>query len=61
MISVNAADEAINMLDLAHNAGDSIGEYIFSGSSGRYRARRWPMPAPISSTPARGRWSGCPT
>jgi tetratricopeptide (TPR) repeat protein len=33
-----AADKAIDMLDLAHNAGDSIGEYVFSGSSGRYRA-----------------------
>jgi len=33
-----AADKAIDMLDLAHNAGDSIGEYIFSGSSGKYRA-----------------------
>jgi hypothetical protein len=33
-----AADKAIDMLDLAHNAGDSIGEYVFSGSSGKYRA-----------------------
>lgn len=33
-----AADKAIDMLDLARNAGDSIGEYIFSGSSGRYQA-----------------------
>ena len=33
-----AADKAIDMLDLAHNVGDSIGEYVFSGSSGRYRA-----------------------
>ncbi|NOU31429.1 MAG: hypothetical protein HOO96_26320 [Polyangiaceae bacterium] len=33
-----AADKAIDMLDLAHNAGDSIGEYVFSGSSGRYQA-----------------------
>jgi tetratricopeptide (TPR) repeat protein len=33
-----AADKAIDMLDLAHNARDSIGEYVFSGSSGRYRA-----------------------
>jgi hypothetical protein len=33
-----AADKAIDMLDLAHNAGDSIGEYVFSGSSGRYVA-----------------------
>jgi hypothetical protein len=33
-----AADKAIDMLDLARNAGDSIGEYVFSGSSGRYKA-----------------------
>lgn len=33
-----AADKAIDMLDLARNAGDSIGEYVFSGSAGRYRA-----------------------
>ena len=33
-----AADKAIDMLDLAHNAADSIGEYVFSGSSGRYQA-----------------------
>jgi hypothetical protein len=33
-----AADKAIDMLDLARNAGDSIGEYVFSGSSGRYQA-----------------------
>jgi uncharacterized protein len=33
-----AADKAIDMLDLAHNTGDSIGEYVFSGSSGRYVA-----------------------
>lgn len=33
-----AADGAIDMLDLAHNAGDTIGEYVFSGSVGRYRA-----------------------
>ena len=33
-----AADKAIDMLDLAHDAGDSIGEYVFSGSSGRYQA-----------------------
>lgn len=33
-----AADKSIDMLDLARNAGDSIGEYVFSGSSGRYRA-----------------------
>ena len=33
-----AADKSIDMLDLARNAGDSIGEYVFSGSSGRYQA-----------------------
>ncbi len=33
-----AADKAIDMLDLAHNAGDSIGEYVFSSSSGKYQA-----------------------
>jgi hypothetical protein len=33
-----AADKAIDMLDLAHNAGDSIGEYMFSDSAGKYRA-----------------------
>jgi uncharacterized protein len=33
-----ASDKAIDMLDLAHNAGDSIGEYVFSGSSSRYVA-----------------------
>jgi uncharacterized protein len=33
-----AADKAVDMLDLARNAGDSIGEYVFSGSVGRYQA-----------------------
>jgi len=33
-----AADKVIDMLDLARNAGDSIGEYVFSGSVGRYQA-----------------------
>jgi hypothetical protein len=33
-----SADKAIDMLDLAHDAGDTIGEYVFSGSSGRYQA-----------------------
>jgi uncharacterized protein len=33
-----AADKSIDMLDLARNAGDSIGEYVFSGSAGRYQA-----------------------
>jgi hypothetical protein len=33
-----AADKAIDMLDLARNAGDDIGKYIFSDDAGRYRA-----------------------
>ena len=33
-----ASDKAIDMLDLARNAGDTIGEYVFSGSSGKYVA-----------------------
>jgi hypothetical protein len=33
-----AADKAIDMLDLAHDVKDSIGEYVFSGSSGKYQA-----------------------
>ena len=33
-----AADKAIDMLDLAHDAADSIGQYVFSGSSSRYQA-----------------------
>jgi hypothetical protein len=33
-----AADKAIDMLDLAHDASDAIGQYVFSGSSGRYQA-----------------------
>jgi tetratricopeptide (TPR) repeat protein len=33
-----ASDKAIDMLDLAHNAGDSIGEYVFSASATRYVA-----------------------
>lgn len=32
------ADKAIDMLDLARNAGDTIGEYVFSGASGKYVA-----------------------
>ena len=32
------ADKAIDMLDLAHNAGDSIGQYVFSDSAGKYVA-----------------------
>ncbi|HEY1692914.1 MAG TPA: hypothetical protein VGG39_12175 [Polyangiaceae bacterium] len=35
---LEAADKAIDMLDLAHDAKDSIGEYVFSGSSGKYQA-----------------------
>ena len=33
-----AADKAIDMLDLAHDAKDTIGTYVFSGSSGKYQA-----------------------
>jgi hypothetical protein len=33
-----AADKAIDMLDLAHDVTDSIGQYVFSGSSGKYQA-----------------------
>lgn len=33
-----AADKAIDMLDLAHNAKDSIGEYVFSSDAGKYQA-----------------------
>jgi hypothetical protein len=32
------ADKAIDMLDLAHDARDTIGEYVFSGSSGKYQS-----------------------
>jgi hypothetical protein len=35
---LEAADKAVDMLDLAHDAKDSIGEYVFSGSSGKYQA-----------------------
>ena len=34
------ADKAIDMLDLAHDARDTIGEYVFSASSGKYQAPR---------------------
>jgi hypothetical protein len=33
-----AADKAVDMLDLAHDAKDTIGTYVFSGSSGKYQA-----------------------
>jgi hypothetical protein len=33
-----AADKAIDMLDLAHDVTDSIGQYVFSGSSGKYQS-----------------------
>jgi hypothetical protein len=33
-----AADKAIDMLDLAHDAKDTIATYVFSGSSGKYQA-----------------------
>jgi hypothetical protein len=35
---LEAADKAIDMLDLAHDGKDTIGEYVFSGSSGKYQA-----------------------
>ncbi len=35
---LQAADKAIEVLDISRNAGDSIGKYIFSDSSGRYLA-----------------------
>jgi uncharacterized protein len=35
---LEAADKAIDMLDLTHDAKDTLGEYVFSGSSGKYRA-----------------------
>ena len=35
---LEAADKAIDMLDIAHDAKDTLGEYVFSGSSGRYQA-----------------------
>jgi tetratricopeptide (TPR) repeat protein len=37
-LDFQASDKAIDMLDLAHNAGDSIGEYVFSASASRYVA-----------------------
>ncbi|WP_394843765.1 hypothetical protein LZC95_42790 [Pendulispora brunnea] len=33
-----AADKAIDLLDLSRNASDTIGQYIFSDSAGRYKA-----------------------
>lgn len=33
-----AADKAIDMLDLSSNAGDTVGEYMFSGDVSRYKA-----------------------
>lgn len=33
-----AADKAIDMLDLSRTTGDAIVEYVFSGSAGKYRA-----------------------
>jgi hypothetical protein len=35
---LETADKSVDMLDLAHGAADSIGEYVFSGSSGKYQA-----------------------
>ncbi len=37
-VDFEAADKAVDMLDLAHDAKDTIGEYVFSGSSGKYQA-----------------------
>lgn len=37
-VDLESADKAIDMLDLAHDAKDTIGEYVFSGSSGKYQA-----------------------
>ncbi len=37
-VDFESADKAIDMLDLAHDAKDTIGEYVFSGSSGKYQA-----------------------
>ena len=37
-VDLEAADKAVDMLDLAHDAKDTIGEYVFSGSSGKYQA-----------------------
>jgi hypothetical protein len=37
-VDFEAADKAIDMLDLAHDAKDDIGTYVFSGSSGKYQA-----------------------
>ncbi|MBS2014723.1 MAG: hypothetical protein JST00_17680 [Deltaproteobacteria bacterium] len=33
-----SADKAIDMLDMSSNAGDTIGEYMFSGDVSRYKA-----------------------
>jgi hypothetical protein len=33
-----AADKAVDMLDLSHDAADTIGKYMFSDSAGRYQA-----------------------
>ena len=35
---LEAADKAVDMLDLAHDAKDDIATYVFSGSSGKYQA-----------------------
>ena len=35
---LQAADKAVEVLDISRNAADSIGKYIFSDSSGRYLA-----------------------
>jgi tetratricopeptide (TPR) repeat protein len=33
-----AADKAIDMLDISHNAADTLGKYVFSDDVGRYQA-----------------------
>lgn len=35
---LEAADKAVEVLDVSRNAADSLGKYIFSDSSGRYKA-----------------------
>lgn len=33
-----AADKAVDMLDISHDAADTLGKYVFSDSAGRYQA-----------------------
>ena len=37
-VDFQAADKAIDMLDLSHDASDTLGKYVFSDSAGRYQA-----------------------